>query len=65
MWTPTSLTCMRCRAQNSGSKLAHPLGSYRNLASMPLMPRSLVCVQRSCRPLLERPETAAKFVWTE
>ncbi|MQL78313.1 hypothetical protein Taro_010734 [Colocasia esculenta] len=33
----------------------------RNLASMPLTPRSLVCVQRSCRPLLERPETAAKF----
>ncbi|MQL84666.1 hypothetical protein Taro_017177 [Colocasia esculenta] len=32
----------------------------RNLASMPLTPRSLVCVQRSCRPLLERPETAAK-----
>ncbi|MQL77963.1 hypothetical protein Taro_010381 [Colocasia esculenta] len=29
MWTPTSLTCMRCRAQNSGSKLAHRLGSYR------------------------------------
>ncbi|MQM01617.1 hypothetical protein Taro_034375 [Colocasia esculenta] len=27
MWTPTSLTCMRCRAQNFGSKLAHPLGS--------------------------------------
>ncbi|MQL69134.1 hypothetical protein Taro_001382 [Colocasia esculenta] len=32
---------------------------------MPLTPRSLVCVQRSCRPLLERPETAAKFVWTK
>ncbi|MQL90387.1 hypothetical protein Taro_022977 [Colocasia esculenta] len=32
---------------------------------MPLMPRSMVCVHRSCRPLLERPETAAKFVWTE
>ncbi|MQM15104.1 hypothetical protein Taro_048038 [Colocasia esculenta] len=32
-----------------------------NLASMPLTPRSLVCVQRSGRPLLERPETAVKF----
>ncbi|MQL69502.1 hypothetical protein Taro_001792 [Colocasia esculenta] len=28
---------------------------------MPLTPRSLVCVQRSCRLLLERPETAVKF----
>ncbi|MQM09883.1 hypothetical protein Taro_042769 [Colocasia esculenta] len=29
------------------------------------MPRFPVCVQRSCRPLLERPETAVKFVWAE
>ncbi|MQL75473.1 hypothetical protein Taro_007842 [Colocasia esculenta] len=32
---------------------------------MPLTPRSVVCVQRSGRPLLERPETAVKFSRTE
>ncbi|MQM01041.1 hypothetical protein Taro_033787 [Colocasia esculenta] len=32
---------------------------------MPLTPRSLVCVQRSGRPLLERPEIAVKFSRTE
>ncbi|MQL94618.1 hypothetical protein Taro_027277 [Colocasia esculenta] len=32
---------------------------------MPLTPRSLVCVQRSGRPLLERPETVVKFSRTE
>ncbi|MQL92103.1 hypothetical protein Taro_024728 [Colocasia esculenta] len=27
MWTPTSLTCMNCKARNSGNKPPQPLGS--------------------------------------
>ncbi|MQM09199.1 hypothetical protein Taro_042066, partial [Colocasia esculenta] len=27
MWTPTSLTCLHCRARNSGNKPPQPLGS--------------------------------------
>ncbi|MQL79884.1 hypothetical protein Taro_012327 [Colocasia esculenta] len=41
------------------------VGSSQELGVNALTPRFPVCVQRSCRPLLERPETAAKFVWTE
>ncbi|MQL85295.1 hypothetical protein Taro_017811 [Colocasia esculenta] len=37
MWTLTSLTCMRCRAQNSGGKQSHPLGrSPQRLSSHPI-----------------------------
>ncbi|MQL81929.1 hypothetical protein Taro_014393 [Colocasia esculenta] len=48
-------------------KLGRPRAPARvqELGVNALTPRSLVCVQRSGRPLLERPETAVKFSRTE
>ncbi|MQL95115.1 hypothetical protein Taro_027779 [Colocasia esculenta] len=45
--------------------LSHQPLHGQELGVNALTPRFSVCVQRSFRPLLERPETAVKFVWAE